>query len=108
ITSPIVATRKAMIIAGPKGEIKVNLLQAYPNPFRNQVKVNFTLPQTQQADVKVYDSQGREITALFQGEAQANQKYEVEWQAGTKPAGMYLLQLQTPTLRQHQKLLLSR
>ncbi|QMU31034.1 T9SS type A sorting domain-containing protein [Adhaeribacter radiodurans] len=108
ITSPIVATREAMIIAGPKGEIKVNLLQAYPNPFRNQVKVNFTLPQTQQADVKVYDSQGRETTALFQGEAQANQKYEVEWQSGTKPAGMYLLKLQTPTLRQHQKLLLSR
>ncbi|QMU31036.1 T9SS type A sorting domain-containing protein [Adhaeribacter radiodurans] len=83
-------------------------LAAYPNPFNEQVKVSFTLPQTQPVQVKVYDSQGKEITTLFRDEAKAGQKYELEWQASNKPAGIYLLQLQTPTLRQQQKLLLTK
>jgi len=45
---------------------------------------------------------------LFQGEAKANQEYKVEWQAGKQEAGMYMLQLQTPTGQQTQKLLLSK
>jgi hypothetical protein len=45
---------------------------------------------------------------LFQGEAKAQQTYQVEWQAGKQAAGMYLLQLQTPTGQNAQKLLLSK
>ncbi|RDC65301.1 hypothetical protein AHMF7616_03931 [Adhaeribacter pallidiroseus] len=58
--------------------------------------------------MRVLDSQGRAITTLGQEEAQANQPYELEWQAGKQPAGMYLLQLQTPTHQYTQKLLLTK
>ncbi|QNF32135.1 T9SS type A sorting domain-containing protein [Adhaeribacter swui] len=83
-------------------------LTVAPNPFRDRINVHFTLPQTQPVQVKVFDMQGREVTTLFQGEAQANKAYEVEWQAVNKAPGMYLLQLQTPTNRQQQKMILAK
>ncbi|PSR53953.1 hypothetical protein AHMF7605_10700 [Adhaeribacter arboris] len=81
-------------------------LIAYPNPFHGQVTVKFSLPQRQTATVKILDSQGREVSTLFQGEVKAKQVYEVKWQATSNPAGLYFLQLQTPTLQQQHKLLL--
>ncbi len=83
-------------------------LTAYPNPARDRVTISFTLPETQTATLKVYDSQGREISTLFQGEVKAKQLNQVKWQADKKPAGLYFLQLQTPTLQQQQKLLVTK
>ncbi len=83
-------------------------IQAYPNPFQNKVTIKFILPETQAATLKILDSQGRAIKTLFQQEARANQTYQVEWQAGNQPAGMYLLQLQTPTGQTTKKLLRSK
>ncbi|PSR55170.1 hypothetical protein AHMF7605_17475 [Adhaeribacter arboris] len=105
----LLAARKE-VSEGEEATIKSEPLQllAYPNPFSNKVTINFTLSQTQSAQVKVYDSQGREVGNLFYEEAKAKQRYQVEWQAGTKAAGVYLLQLQTPTLRRQQKLLLTK
>ncbi|PSR53954.1 hypothetical protein AHMF7605_10705 [Adhaeribacter arboris] len=85
-----------------------NYLTTYPNPFQGKVTVKFSLPQTQTATVKIFDSHGQEVCTLFQEEAKAKQTYQVEWQAGNKPAGLYFLQLQTPTLRQQHKLLLTK
>jgi len=79
---------------------------AYPNPFADKITIHFALPETQPAMVRVLDSQGRAVITLFQAEAQANQKYEVEWQASQQEAGMYLLQLQTPTGQNTQKVIL--
>ncbi len=105
-TTNIVAARATTQAAESKAELTP--WQAFPNPFQDKVIVAFTLTQTQSATIKVLDSQGREITTLFQQEAQANQTYQVEWQAGKQPAGMYLLQLQTPTGQSTQKVLLTK
>lgn len=105
---PRVAERELTFAEKPAPTAEANLLKAYPNPFQSQITVSFTLPETQLTTVKVYDMQGREITTLFQAEAKANQTYQVEWLAANKPTGIYLLQLQTPTQRQRQKLLLTK
>ncbi|QMU28784.1 T9SS type A sorting domain-containing protein [Adhaeribacter radiodurans] len=103
---PIVAEREVMIVAESKE--KLNVLQGFPNPFSEVITVRFTLPQTQDATLKVYDGQGITVTTLFQGEAKANQTYKIDWQARNQPAGMYLLQLHTLDKNQIVKLLLSR
>ncbi|QMU31041.1 T9SS type A sorting domain-containing protein [Adhaeribacter radiodurans] len=103
-TSSIVAEREAT--PAEEAVSVTRTLTAYPNPFQGRVTVQFTLPQSQSAIIKVYDNQGKEITTLFNSQAQANLTYHVEWQASTKPAGLYLLQLQTPSLRQQEKLIL--
>ncbi|QMU31033.1 hypothetical protein [Adhaeribacter radiodurans] len=58
--------------------------------------------------MKVYDSQGREITTLFQGEAKTHQKYKAKLQAPNKAAGLHFLQLQTPRQRYQQGLVLNK
>jgi len=107
-TSTMVATRTATQEEGSVVKTRSFLLQSYPNPFPEKVTVRFTLPETQATTIRVLDSQGREVATLFQGEAQANLTYQVEWQAGKQQTGMYLLQLQTPNGQNTQKLLLSK
>jgi len=107
-TLPLVAARPETSVINEESKPSLFPLLAYPNPFSDKLTITFSLPKTQAATVRVLDHQGREVDTLFQQEAQANQQYEVEWQAGKQEAGMYLLQLQTPTGQQTQKLLLSK
>jgi nitrogen fixation protein len=70
---------------------------AYPNPFSQQVTFSFTLAQPQPVTVKVYDVLGRELSLLYQGDAQARQVYQLEWRpAGQLPGGLYIIRLQAP------------
>ncbi|QNF35420.1 T9SS type A sorting domain-containing protein [Adhaeribacter swui] len=102
----IVAAREAVEVEEPAIRTsQVNLI-AYPNPFSDKVTITLTLPQAQPATITMYDSQGRKVANLFQGEVQANQESKVEWQAGSNAEGLYILQLQTPTQRHSQKLII--
>jgi len=105
-TKAAVAARTTTL--NPETPANLHIFTAYPNPFQKKVNVRFALPNTQQATVRVLDSQGREIKKLYQGEVKANQQYEVEWQAGDQTNGMYLLQLQTTDKQNTQKLILSK
>ncbi|QMU28781.1 T9SS type A sorting domain-containing protein [Adhaeribacter radiodurans] len=104
----IVAEREAMPLTEPVVEAELHSLTIYPNPAQDQVNIRFIIPQTQTATVQVYDSQGREVATLFQGQAQANQLYQLHWHARNQAAGMYLLRLHTLGKSQISKLLLTR
>lgn len=107
-TKSMVATREAIETEETYPSFQSLNLTAYPNPATNRVNINFTLHVTQSASLKVFDSQGRELGTLFQGEAKANQKYEVKWEANNHTAGMYLMQLVTPSKVQSQKVLIEK
>ena len=108
LTTTAVAAREASIVEAAIAQVEELQVQAYPNPVSDRAAIRFTLPETQAATVKVYDGQGNEVATLFNGEAKAKQKYEVEWKAANKPAGLYFLQLQTSTKKHQQKLLLTK
>jgi hypothetical protein len=63
-------------------------VQAQPGPGTNHRWL--LLRQTQRVQLAVYDAQGKAVAQLFDGEAEGGRTYEVEWQAGTHPSGMYL------------------
>ncbi|QMU27539.1 T9SS type A sorting domain-containing protein [Adhaeribacter radiodurans] len=95
VTTQTIVSKK---ITASESEVS-SILQpgtAYPNPFVQEVNISFKLPQTQKATVKVYNSQGQEVATLFKGEVQAAQTYTCKWKAGTKAAGIYIVQLHTP------------
>ncbi|QNF32129.1 T9SS type A sorting domain-containing protein [Adhaeribacter swui] len=104
-TLPMVATTQGNSAIAAEGKHLTSLL-AYPNPFSDKLTIRFTLPETQSVTLRVLDSQGKAVTTLFQQEAQAQQPYEVEWQASKQEAGFYLLQLVTSTEQKTIKLLL--
>ncbi|WP_161888738.1 T9SS type A sorting domain-containing protein [Pontibacter russatus] len=84
-------------------------LAAYPNPFQDKIAIRFSLEQTQAAELKVYDSQGREVAVLFQGEAQAGKAYQVEWRPTERQAGgMYFLRLHSALETSSQKIILKK
>jgi endonuclease/exonuclease/phosphatase family metal-dependent hydrolase len=85
------------------------LFQNYPNPFNPVTKIRFSIPQderreTQDVNLKVYDSLGNEIAILVNEEKPAG-IYEVEFSAKggsasggnayTLPSGIYFYRLQT-------------
>jgi hypothetical protein len=107
-TLPAIVSETAILSEKGKPIVKhtLNLVTALPNPFQEQVIVRFTLPETQFAQVKIYNTQGRTLITLFQGEVKANQVYQLKWNAGNQVTGVYLLQLHTPTVTNQHKLML--
>ncbi|QHT66810.1 S8 family serine peptidase [Rhodocytophaga rosea] len=83
-------------------------LSANPNPFTEKLTVGFKLPQTEQVRLKVYNSQGLEVTTLFEGEAEKDRAYEFEWRAAGQTPGMYIIRLGSESKVETKKVILTR
>ncbi|RDC64887.1 T9SS type A sorting domain-containing protein [Adhaeribacter pallidiroseus] len=104
----LVAARTASLLTEVTGAAApLGNFQAYPNPFQDKITISFSLETTQSVHLEVLDSRGRKVATLFQGQAQANQVYQIEWPAKNQTSGLYLLRLQTRNKIQHQKVLLT-
>jgi endonuclease/exonuclease/phosphatase family metal-dependent hydrolase len=76
-----------------------NLYQNYPNPFNPSTKISFSIPTTtsgidQIVNLFIYDVLGREVAKLI-NEEKAPGYYEVEFNAGNLPSGVYIYRLFT-------------
>jgi hypothetical protein len=71
------------------------LSQNYPNPFSGSTTVSFTLEKRDRATLKVYNSMGKEIASLFDGVAEANVSYTVDFDGVDLPEGVYFYKLQS-------------
>ncbi len=90
-------------------EIADTNLQAFPNPFAEEVTVTFALPQTQGVTIQVFDSQGRAVQTLFQREAEAAKTYRLTWRPKNQQlAGIYHIKLITKNTVRYQKVVLTR
>ncbi|MCB0564983.1 MAG: HYR domain-containing protein [Phaeodactylibacter sp.] len=72
-------------------------LEAYPNPFSHQVKMDFFLPEAGQVMMNIFNLQGQLIRELHNGQLDAGD-HQKQWDgtdAGGKqlPSGMYLVKL---------------
>ena len=71
-------------------------LIAYPNPFTLNTTVSFTIPyQEANARLDIYDLKGTKIQNLFNGNANAQQTYEVRFDGQNIAAGTYFFRLIT-------------
>ncbi len=67
----------------------------YPNPFNPQTTIRFSVPESAQVTLVVYDVLGRQVQVLVDGVRQAG-TYEAVFEAGDLPSGTYLYRLETP------------
>ncbi len=85
------------------------LYPPFPNPFNPQTTIRFDLPAHQGAShplsVEIYDSGGRLVSVLFRGTLNAGQ-YRLNWNAASRPSGVYYLRLQSNRYTHTQKMML--
>jgi hypothetical protein len=76
---------------------KFTLEQNYPNPFNPSTKIKFSVPELSFITIKIYDVLGSEVATLLNEEKQVG-NYELSWNAGNLPSGVYFYQLKaTPS-----------
>jgi hypothetical protein len=81
------------------------LEQNYPNPFNPVTTIAFSLAEKSPVKLAVYDLTGREVASLVNEERNAG-RYEVTFNAGALPTGMYFYRLQAGSFAAVRKLIL--
>lgn len=67
---------------------------AWPNPFQDQVTVQWSQPETESVRIDVFDVQGRRVATLHEGMLAAG-IHDVTWDASTAVAGAYWIRMTT-------------
>ena len=84
---------------------KFQLHQNYPNPFNPSTKISWQSPVGSWQTLKIYDVLGNEVATLVDEYKPAG-TYEVEWNAGDFPSGVYFYQLKTENYLETKKMIL--
>lgn len=75
-----------------------NLYQNYPNPFNPETVIEFELHQSAGVKLEVFDSTGKKVSTLVDGQKPAGRQ-SVIFDADGLPSGVYLYRLSTGALR---------
>ena len=81
------------------------LSQNYPNPFNPTTVIEFSLPQTSNVSLKIYDVLGREVKELL-NDKKTSGTYMVNFDAGNLSSGLYFYKLDTDNFSKVRKMLL--
>ncbi|MCF7922492.1 MAG: T9SS type A sorting domain-containing protein [Candidatus Marinimicrobia bacterium] len=65
------------------------LLNAYPNPFNPSSRIEYSLSQTSNVQLSIYNILGQKIESLIDGRQDAG-VHSIQWEAKGQPAGIYL------------------
>ena len=73
---------------------------SYPNPFRGQTTLRFTLPETAPVTISVFDVMGRKIATLAADELLSEGAHEIQWDGRStsgRPlaSGVYFVRLES-------------
>jgi hypothetical protein len=84
---------------------EVQFGSAYPNPFNPVTMVEFSLPETMEVEVVIYDMLGRSVANLASGAFERG-NHHVSWNASQSAAGIYFVSMTIGGETQIQKLML--
>lgn len=71
------------------------LLKNYPNPFRDETNIEYTLPDDTKVSLYIYSLEGKQMAALVNNEIQTKGSHQVTFQSANLSGGIYLIVLQT-------------
>jgi len=106
-TDPSHYTKQTTSVADNPSEIPkgFSLLQNYPNPFNPSTKIQYSIPERSNVNLKVYDVLGSEIATLVNDEKSIG-SYAVEFDASALTSKIYFYQLQAGTFVETKKMVL--
>lgn len=81
------------------GDIPLEFIQSYPNPFNSESTISFNITETSNVQIKIYNTLGKEITTLLEEQLSPGE-YNIHWEARDKygnplPSGVYFISLQS-------------
>jgi hypothetical protein len=82
-----------------------DLAQNYPNPFNPSTNIQFSVPESGNVKLSVYNLVGEEVAVLVNGFRQAG-TFEVTFDASNLSTGIYLYKLQSANSVQTKKMML--
>ncbi|REL38123.1 T9SS C-terminal target domain-containing protein [Rhodohalobacter sp. SW132] len=71
----------------------IELKQNYPNPFNPSTVIEYTLAQTQEVTLEVFDATGRKVATLVDNNVQQSGTHNVRFNASNLSSGIYFYQL---------------
>lgn len=80
------------------------LFQNYPNPFNPSTTLKYSLPETANITLTIYNSLGEKVVTLVKG-VKAAGVHSIEWNASKFNSGVYFYELKTDKFRSVKKLL---
>jgi hypothetical protein len=83
------------------------LYQNHPNPFNPSTSIEFTLPKSEQVELKVYNILGKEVTTLVSKKLNAG-KHTYQFDGKNLASGVYYYQLVAGEFREVRKMILLR
>jgi hypothetical protein len=84
-----------------------SLYQNYPNPFNPSTTITFAIPQLAVVSLDVYNLLGQRVASLISKSLSAG-VYNIAWNAGNLPSGVYFYRLEAGNFVQAKKLVLAR
>jgi hypothetical protein len=81
------------------------LSQNYPNPFNPVTVIKYSIPEQNFVTLKVFDTQGNEITTLV-NEVKPAGSYEIKYDAANLSSGIYFYKIQSGNYSQMKKMML--
>ncbi len=82
------------------------LAQNYPNPFNPTTNIEFTVPVTSEATLKVFNAIGQEVATLFDGIAEAGEYHQRAFDAKNLSSGIYFARLKSGDKTEMKKMML--
>ena len=84
---------------------KIELSQNYPNPFNPSTTISFTLPQSGNVKLTVYNIIGQQVAELVNGYKEAG-IHTINFSASDFNSGVYFYRLETESLSELKKMIL--
>jgi hypothetical protein len=81
---------------------------AFPNPFSDEVTVTFSMEDSGEVTLDIFDVKGTLVRRLYQGHAEANKEMSFQQGAGKMADGIYIVRLVSNQQVSHRKIILKR
>ncbi|MEM0992852.1 MAG: LamG-like jellyroll fold domain-containing protein [Bacteroidota bacterium] len=102
-----IANRTIEPRAVPVKSIDELTLQIAPNPTSGMTNITYTLAKDEAVQIHLFNLQGQHLHTLLQATGQSAGVHHLQWHATDLTSGLYLLQIQTPTARKIEKLMIA-